>query len=58
MFVDICPDTMNLDPEKLAAALAALPSEQRRRVRAVIPVHFGGQSCDMEEIMALAKKYG
>jgi len=54
MFVDICPDTMNLDPAKLSAALAALPVEQRRRVRAVIPVHFGGQACDMDEIMEIA----
>src|SRR5687768_10272945 len=29
MFVDIQPDTMNLDPAKLAAALAALPAEER-----------------------------
>src|SRR5213083_795839 len=34
MFADICPDSMNLDPEKLAQALMALPREQRQRVRA------------------------
>src|SRR5947209_1019793 len=54
MFVDVRPDTMNLDAGKLAEAVAALPSEQRRRVRAVIPVHFGGQACDMEAIMNIA----
>ena len=47
-------DTMNLDPERLEQALAALPREDRRRVRAVIPVHFGGQACDMDEILQIA----
>lgn len=54
MFVDIRPDIMNLDPTKLKQALAALPREERRRVRAVIPVHFGGQACDMDEILRIA----
>jgi dTDP-4-amino-4,6-dideoxygalactose transaminase len=54
MFVDIRPDTMNLDAEKLERALAALPLEQRRKARAVIPVHFGGQACDMDEILRVA----
>jgi dTDP-4-amino-4,6-dideoxygalactose transaminase len=58
MFVDIQPDTMNLDPGKLAAALTVLPAEERARVRAVIPVHFGGQACDMTEIMQLAAAEG
>src|SRR5437588_9595635 len=54
MFVDICPDTMNLDAAKLERALGALPPEARRRARAVIPVHFGGQACDMEAILRVA----
>src|SRR5712692_4636346 len=54
MFVDIRPDSMNLDAEKLERTLAALSPEQRRRARAVIPVHFGGQACDMEEILRVA----
>jgi dTDP-4-amino-4,6-dideoxygalactose transaminase len=58
MFVDIRPDSMNLDPAKLAAALCALPAEERDRVRAVIPVHYGGQACDMGEIMRFAGAEG
>jgi dTDP-4-amino-4,6-dideoxygalactose transaminase len=54
MFVDIRPDSMNLDAEKLEQALATLRPEQRRKARAVIPVHFGGQACDMEEILRVA----
>ena len=55
-FVDIDPRTYNMDANALAAKLAsaagagALPS-------VVIPVHFAGQSCDMEAISVLAKKY-
>jgi dTDP-4-amino-4,6-dideoxygalactose transaminase len=54
MFVDICPYTMNLDVEKLERALAELPPAERSRARAIIPVHFAGQACDMEEIMRVA----
>jgi dTDP-4-amino-4,6-dideoxygalactose transaminase len=58
MFADVRADSMNLDPARLAEALAALPPDQRRRVRAVIPVHYGGQACDMEEILRLAADQG
>jgi dTDP-4-amino-4,6-dideoxygalactose transaminase len=54
MFVDICPESMNLDTEQLERALTSLPLEDRRRVRAVIPVHFAGQACDMQEITRVA----
>ncbi|WAS04159.1 UDP-4-amino-4,6-dideoxy-N-acetyl-beta-L-altrosamine transaminase [Gloeomargaritales cyanobacterium VI4D9] len=56
-FVDIDPQTYNLDVEKLAAKLeranttGSLP-------KIVIPVHFAGQSCPMEPIAKLAQKYG
>ncbi len=56
-FVDIDPDTYNLSvkclSEKLVSAekLGKLP-------KVVIPVHLNGQSCDMEEISSLSKKYG
>lgn len=56
-FVDIDPQTYNLDVQKLANKLeqanttASLP-------KVVIPVHFSGQSCSMEPIAQLAQKYG
>ncbi len=53
VFVDICPDTFNLDPKQLAHALENTPN-----VSAIIPVHIAGQSCDMDAIMALARQYG
>jgi dTDP-4-amino-4,6-dideoxygalactose transaminase len=50
-FVDIDPDTFNLDP---AAAEAAVTE----RTRAVIPVHLFGQPAAMDRIMALAERHG
>jgi dTDP-4-amino-4,6-dideoxygalactose transaminase len=52
VFVDVEPDTLNLDPRRLEAALAAAP------VKAVMPVHFAGQACDMAAIMDLAARHG
>ncbi|HBE40846.1 MAG TPA: aminotransferase DegT [Bacteroidales bacterium] len=50
VFVDIDPDTYNLDATKIEKAIT-------KRTKAIIPVHFAGQACDMDAIMALAKKY-
>lgn len=56
-FVDIDPRTYNMCPEKLAAKL--VEAERQGRLPAVvIPVHFSGQSCDMEAIHRLSRKYG
>ena len=54
VFVDIEPDTFNIDPEKIEAALA---SGDHRRVRALMPVHFAGQACDMDRIGAIARRH-
>lgn len=56
-FVDVEERTANLDPARLDAALYAAAREGRR-VAAVIPVHVGGRSCDMEAIMAAAARHG
>ena len=50
VFVDIHPDTYNLDPAKIEAAITS-------RTKAIIPVHFAGQACDMDQIMSIAKRY-
>ncbi len=50
VFVDIDPDTYNLDPEKIEAAIT-------KRTRAIIPVHFAGMACDMDRIMKIAGKH-
>ena len=50
-FVDIDPDTFNIDPEKLESAIT-------RRTKAVIPVHLFGQCADMDPILEVSSKYG
>lgn len=51
VFVDIEPDTFNLDPAKLEAAIT-------KKTKAIIPVHLFGQMADMEAINAVAAKHG
>ena len=53
VFVDIDPPTFNIDPPQLEAAL-----ERSDRVKAILPIHFGGQACDMDPILAMAEKHG
>lgn len=50
-FVDIDPETCNLDPRQLEAKIT--PS-----TRAIIPVHLYGQCCDMDSILTIAKRHG
>jgi perosamine synthetase len=59
VFVDIQPDTFNLDPNCLADILNRLMSngETARRVRAILPVHTFGQLADMPAILELAQRY-
>lgn len=56
-FVDIDPKTYNLSPTRLAEKLA-YASEHRKLPKVVIPVHFSGQSCEMEYIHSLSQQYG
>ncbi|MEN9358847.1 MAG: hypothetical protein RL095_382 [Verrucomicrobiota bacterium] len=56
-FVDIDPATLNLCPLKLEEKLLA--AEKTGRLPAiVVPVHFGGLSCDMAAIQALSRRFG
>ena len=56
LFVDIDPESFNIDPDRIAEALA---EDQARtaRIKAILPVHLYGQCADMERIMALADNY-
>lgn len=51
VFVDIEPDTCNIDPDKIEAAITP-------RTTAIMPVHVYGNPCDTEKIQAIADKYG
>jgi len=59
VFVDIEPDTGNMDPNRLEETLRDLQSDRAnvRRVRAIMPVHTFGQSADMTRILACASRY-
>lgn len=49
-FVDIRPDTMNIDEKLIEAAITS-------KTKVIIPVHYAGVSCEMDKIMEIAKKY-
>ena len=57
MFTDIDPDTYNIDPKSVEAEIDKLTDEERKTVRAIIPVHLYGQCVDMDPIMKIAEKY-
>ncbi len=50
VFVDIDSNTFNMDPAKIESAITT-------RTKAIMPVHVAGLACDMEPILAIAKKY-
>src|SRR5512145_2152559 len=50
VFVDICPDTLNIDPDQIAAKISS-------RTKAIIPVHLFGHPADMAPIMDIARKH-
>src|SRR3990172_885614 len=50
VFVDIRPDTLNIDETKIEAAITG-------RTKAIVPVHYAGVACEMDTIMTLARKY-
>ncbi len=51
VFLDIRPDTLNLDESRLEAALTP-------RTRAILPVHYAGVGCEMDAILAIAQRRG
>jgi len=56
-FVDIDPVTYNLNVDALEAALS-FAKQSGKLPKIIVPVHFAGQSCDMERISTLAQQYG
>ncbi|MBW8078028.1 MAG: dTDP-4-amino-4,6-dideoxygalactose transaminase [Gallionella sp.] len=50
VFVDIRPDTLNIDERLIEAAITP-------KTRAIVPVHYAGVPCEMDRIMAIAKKH-
>lgn len=50
VFVDIRPDTLNINENLIEGAITA-------KTKAIVPVHYAGVSCEMDKIMEIAKKY-
>lgn len=50
VFVDIRPDTMNIDESKIEKAIT-------KKTKVIVPVHYAGVACEMDTIMDIAKKY-
>ncbi len=50
IFIDIRPDTMNIDEELIEPAIT-------ERTKAIVPVHYAGVGCEMDKIMNIAEKY-
>ncbi len=51
IFVDIDPETNNIDPARIEEAIT-------ERTKAIVPVHIGGQPADMDGVLDVAKKHG
>ena len=50
VFVDIRPDTMNIDENLIEDAIT-------EKTKVIVPVHYAGVACEMDKIMEIAKKY-
>ena len=48
-FVDIRPDTLNIDETRIEEAITP-------RTRAIFPVHYAGVACEMDAILAMARR--
>lgn len=53
-FVDIDPQTYNISPEGISAAVEGMSPEEKKRLKAIVPVHLYGQCADMDPILAIA----
>ena len=50
VFVDIRPDTLNIDENKIEKAIT-------QRTKVIVPVHYGGVGCEMNQVMDIAQKH-
>jgi dTDP-4-amino-4,6-dideoxygalactose transaminase len=51
VFIDIRPDTMNIDEKLIKAAITS-------KTKAIVPVHYAGVGCEMDAIIEIADRYG
>ncbi len=51
VFIDVRPDTLNLDEKPLETLITP-------RTKAIVPVHYAGVGCEMDEIISIADRHG
>lgn len=57
ILVDVEPATLNIDPDKIEAAIVHAQQQHGVKVRAIMPVHLYGHPCDLDAIFAHAEKH-
>ena len=57
IFVDVCKDTYNIDPDKLEKAIIKAKNEGKYKLKAVVAVDLFGQPADFDKIRAICDKY-
>jgi len=58
VLVDVEPDTLNLDPQKVEQAIRKfVQGKEPGRLKAIMPVHLYGHPCNLDALVALAKEY-
>lgn len=56
VFVDVEPGALTIDPELVEKLLRS--RSRARKIKAILPVHFAGHPCEMDTLLALARRYG
>ena len=57
ILVDVEPDTLNIDPNKIEDVLKSAVRSPQSAIKGLLPVHLYGHPCDMKVIMDIAEKY-
>ena len=58
VFVDIEPNALTIDPQRLADTARVVSRRHGRRLKAILPVHVFGQTADMDPILEIAERHG
>ena len=57
VFVDIDPETYNISPQGVESVMSSMSTSERKKVKAMIPVHLYGQCAEMDQLLTLAGQY-
>ncbi len=57
LLVDVEPDTLNVDPQRVMDVIRRTKREGKLRVKAIMPVHLYGHPCDLDAMVAIAKQH-